>query len=189
MSVIVAATARPAGQDDPYTSVSEAPAWAALERLDRVHPRFAHAVLREACGLPPLAHGPKLAAWLAQADAASVLELDLRRAPHLVLDLGIGSPFLGADPRNVETEELTRRIFGAMAEAGAAFGVGRYARDARDLPLAALRPGRARDRRAPHACTSGSTSSSSRVPWCGRRSRASSTCSRTTGSRRTTGRS
>ena len=127
VSVIVSATRARAGRDDPYTSVSEAPAWAALERLDRVHPRFAHAVLREACGLAPLAHGPKLAAWLAKTDAASVLDLDLSRAPHVVLDLGIGSAFLGADPRNLETHELTRRIFGAMAQEGAAFGVGRYA--------------------------------------------------------------
>ncbi len=126
VSVIVAATRARAGRDDPYTSVSEAPAWAALERLDSVHPRFADAVVREACGLPPVAHGPKLAGWLAQADAASVLDLDVHRAPHLVLDLGIGSLFLGADPGNVQTEALTPRIFGAMAEAGAAFGVGRY---------------------------------------------------------------
>jgi len=127
VSVIRSATRARAGRDDPYTSVSETPAWEALERLDRVHPRLAHAVFREACGRPPLAHGPSLAAWLSKLDAASVLELDVRSDRHLVVDLGIGSSFLGADPRNVETEELSRRIFGAMAEAGAAFGVGRYA--------------------------------------------------------------
>jgi 4-aminobutyrate aminotransferase-like enzyme/Ser/Thr protein kinase RdoA (MazF antagonist) len=127
VSVIVSATRTQAGRDDHYASVSEAPAWEALERLDRVHPRFAHAVFREACGRPPLAHGPRLAAWLAKADAASVLELDLRSAKHLVVDLSVGSPFLGADPRNAETPELTRRIFGALAQAGASFGVGRYA--------------------------------------------------------------
>ena len=148
VSVIVAATRARAGKDDPYTSVSEAPAWAALERLDRVHPRFAHAVFREACGLPPLAHGPALAAWLAKTDAASVLDLDLGRAPHLVLDLGTSSSFLGADPKNLETEELTRRIFGAMAEAGAAFGVGRYA-ETRGIYLSPLFApgGRATDER------------------------------------------
>jgi len=103
VSVIVSATRTRAGADDHYASVSETPAWEALERLDRVHPRFAHAVFREACGRPPLAHGPRLAAWLAKADAASVLELDLRSAKHLVVDLSIGSSFLGADPRNAET--------------------------------------------------------------------------------------
>jgi 4-aminobutyrate aminotransferase-like enzyme/Ser/Thr protein kinase RdoA (MazF antagonist) len=125
-SVAVSATRALHGREDPYTSVSEAPAWAALEALDRVHPRFALALLREACGLPPIAHGPRLAAWLANADAAAVLDVDLTRAPHLVVDLGIGSAFLGADPSAVETARLSPRIFGAMAEKGAAFGVGRY---------------------------------------------------------------
>ena len=125
-SVVVSASRARGGREDPYTSVSEAPAWAALEALDRVHPRFARAVFREACGLPPIAHGPRLAGWLARADAAPVLELDLAHAPHLVVDLGIGSAFLGADPSAVETDRLSPRIFAAMAEKGAAFGVGRY---------------------------------------------------------------
>ena len=43
-----------------------------------------------------------------------------------MVDLGIGSAFLGADPRAVETDRLSPRIFAAMAEKGAAFGVGRY---------------------------------------------------------------
>ena len=37
--------------DDPYVTISEAPAWDALERLAAVHPRLAHYTFREACGL------------------------------------------------------------------------------------------------------------------------------------------
>ena len=37
--------------DDPYVTVSEAPAWEALERLAKIHPRFAHYTFRAACGL------------------------------------------------------------------------------------------------------------------------------------------
>ena len=111
---------------DPYVTVSEAPAWVALERLDRVHPRFAHYVFREACGLPPFPHGPAVVSWLEQAEAAPVLDVDPRVAPCLVLDLGVGSPFLGADPRHVETGPLTERIFGEMKRAGVAVAVGRY---------------------------------------------------------------
>jgi len=137
VSVIVSATRARAGRDDHYVSVSEAPAWAALERLDRVNPRFAHLVFRDACGLPPLPRGPAFSAWLGTTDAASVLELDLRSAPQLVLDLGVGSLLLGADPRNAATPELTRRIFGAMSDAGAAVGVGRYA-EARGIYVSPL---------------------------------------------------
>ncbi len=111
---------------DPYVVVSEAPAWEALERLDRVHPRFARGAFREACGLPPVPHGPAVVSWLERAGAAPVLDTDLRTAPCLVFDLSVGSLFLGADPSNAGTGPLTRRIFGAMAQAGVAVGVGRY---------------------------------------------------------------
>ena len=37
--------------DDPYVTVSEAPAWEALEKWAQVHPRFAHYAFRAACGL------------------------------------------------------------------------------------------------------------------------------------------
>jgi 4-aminobutyrate aminotransferase-like enzyme/Ser/Thr protein kinase RdoA (MazF antagonist) len=147
VSVVVSAARARGGRDDPYTSVSEAPAWAALEALEHVHPRFARAVLREACGLPPLAHGPALAAWLARADAASVLDVDVRRAPHAVIDLGIDSSFLGADPASVATAALAPRIEAAIAEAGAAFGVGRYG-ETRGIYLSPLFAGaRATDER------------------------------------------
>ncbi|MGN8117211.1 aminotransferase class III-fold pyridoxal phosphate-dependent enzyme [Labrys sp. 22185] len=36
--------------DNPYLSVSEAPAWALLQRLDAINPVFATAILRQACG-------------------------------------------------------------------------------------------------------------------------------------------
>ncbi len=111
---------------DPYVTVSEAPAWEALARLDRVHPRFAHYRFREACGLPPVPRGPALVSRLERAGGGSVLDADLRTAPCLVLDLGVGSLFLGADPAAAETASLTERIFSAMRRAGVAVGVGRY---------------------------------------------------------------
>jgi 4-aminobutyrate aminotransferase-like enzyme len=51
---------------------------------------------------------------------------DLRREPVVVLDLGVGSTFLGADPRSAETTPLTRTIFDEMERAGVAVGVGPY---------------------------------------------------------------
>jgi 4-aminobutyrate aminotransferase-like enzyme/Ser/Thr protein kinase RdoA (MazF antagonist) len=126
VSVTVSAMRAKRAPGDPYVTVSEAPAWEALERLDRVHPRFAHYAFREACGLPPFPHGPAVVSWLEQAKAAPVLDVDPSVDPCLVLDLGVGSPFLGADPRHVETGPLTARIFGAMEREGVAVAVGRY---------------------------------------------------------------
>ncbi|HEX9185519.1 MAG TPA: aminotransferase class III-fold pyridoxal phosphate-dependent enzyme [Vicinamibacteria bacterium] len=111
---------------DPYVTVSEAPAWAALESLDRVHPRFARCLFRDACGLPAVTRGPAVVSFLGRVDAAPVLDADLRTAPCLVFDLSVGSLLLGADPSLAETGPLTKRLFAEMGRAGAAVGVGRY---------------------------------------------------------------
>ena len=137
VSVVNSALVRRRKPDDPYVTISEAPAWDALERLDEVHPRLAHCVFREACGLPPVPDGPEIAGWLADQDPAPVLDFDLRTTPSLVFDLGVGSLFLGADPGQAETETLTAKVFGEMKRAGVAVGVGRYD-EARGIYLSGL---------------------------------------------------
>jgi 4-aminobutyrate aminotransferase-like enzyme/Ser/Thr protein kinase RdoA (MazF antagonist) len=114
--------------DDPYVTVSEAPAWEALERLAKIHPRFAHYTFRAACGLAPVPQGDKINRWIgANASSfASTLDVDVRTAPSLVFDLSVGSTFLGADPASAHTKALTEKIFHEMNRAGASFGVGRY---------------------------------------------------------------
>src|SRR6266481_8719802 len=86
--------------EDPYVTVSEAPAWEALERLAKIHPRFAHYTFRAACGLPAAPNSEKITKWLEAnaGSAASVLDVDTRTAPSVVFDLSVGSTFLGAKP-------------------------------------------------------------------------------------------
>jgi 4-aminobutyrate aminotransferase-like enzyme/Ser/Thr protein kinase RdoA (MazF antagonist) len=114
--------------DDPYVTVSEAPAWEALERLAKIQPRFAHYTFRAACGLPAVPQSEKIKQWLAAnaGSAASILDVDLRTAPSLVFDLSVGSMFLGADPGAAEAPALTEKIFEEMKRAGVSVGVGRY---------------------------------------------------------------
>src|SRR5712692_1294456 len=114
--------------DDPYVTVSEAPAWEALERLAKIHPRFAHYTFRAACGIPPVPQSEKIKHWL-QANAgsaASLLDIDVRTAPSLVFDLSVGSTFLGADPSAAESNTASKKIFQEVKRAGATVGVGRY---------------------------------------------------------------
>src|SRR3989442_2042292 len=75
--------------DDPYVTVSEAPAWEALERLAKIHPRFAHYTFRAACGISPVPQGEKLKRWLESraGSAAPMFDVDLRTAPQLVFEL------------------------------------------------------------------------------------------------------
>jgi 4-aminobutyrate aminotransferase-like enzyme/Ser/Thr protein kinase RdoA (MazF antagonist) len=114
--------------NDPYIVISERPAWEALEKLSRIHPRFARYKFREACGLPPVPENPRVVAWLKENanQCAQVLPVDLRTAPGLVLDLGVGSLLLGADPAGYETEAMTKTVFAEMGRAGAEVGIGRY---------------------------------------------------------------
>ena len=125
--------------DDAYVTVSELPAWDALDRLSKIHPRFAHCTFRAACGFAPVPKAGKIQRWL-QANgksAASILDVDLHAEPSFVFDLGVGSLLLGADPRASETLALTETIFREMKRAGVRVGVGRY-NEARPLYSSAL---------------------------------------------------
>jgi 4-aminobutyrate aminotransferase-like enzyme/Ser/Thr protein kinase RdoA (MazF antagonist) len=114
--------------DDPYVTISETPAWDALQKLASVHPRFAHYTFRNACGLAAVPQSEKVQRWLASnaSSAASILDVDLRVAPSVVFDLSVGSTFLGADPRASETANLSQAIFRKMNSASASVGIGRY---------------------------------------------------------------
>jgi 4-aminobutyrate aminotransferase-like enzyme/Ser/Thr protein kinase RdoA (MazF antagonist) len=114
--------------NDPYVTISEAPAWEALEKLASIHLRLAHYTFRDACGLPAVPQSEKVQRWLASSvkSAASILDTDLRTAPSVVFDLSVGSTFLGAVPSASETEILSEAIFHKLKSANAVVGVGRY---------------------------------------------------------------
>ncbi|HEX8837888.1 MAG TPA: aminotransferase class III-fold pyridoxal phosphate-dependent enzyme [Candidatus Acidoferrum sp.] len=125
--------------DDAYVTVSEEPAWKALEQLAKIHPRFAHYTFRAACGMAPVPKAERILRCLranGKTDAA-ILDADLRISPCLVFDLGVGSLLLGANPRASETPALTGKIFAEMKRAGVRVGVGRY-NEARPLYSSAL---------------------------------------------------
>ena len=113
---------------DPYITVSEAPAWAALHGLAAIHPRFAHYAFRHACNLPPLPTNRCLLEWLATRgkSAAAVLDVDLQTEPCHVFDLSVSSTFLEADPQKLEGSALTRAIEAEVQRVKATVGVGRY---------------------------------------------------------------
>ena len=128
VSVVNSARRKRAKPDDAYVTVSEEPAWKALEQLAKVHPRFAHHTFRSACGMTPVSKAKKIQNWLMAngKSAAAILDVDLRTAPSLVFDLGVGSLLLGANPSASETPALTETIFGEMKRAEVRVGVGRY---------------------------------------------------------------
>lgn len=114
--------------EDPYVTVSEGPAWEALERLARIHPRFARYTFRAACGLAAVPGTEKIRHWLAEdtGSAAPILSTDLSEGDCVVLDLSVASTFLGADPANAAEQRMTPKIQALLRQANATIAVGRY---------------------------------------------------------------
>ena len=78
------------GGDNDYHQVSAAPAWRALEALDRIHPALATAILRDAAGSDPVPRVSAFQRWARDQSFAPVLGASLTRAPRV--DLSLDSP-------------------------------------------------------------------------------------------------
>ena len=80
--------------DNPYLTISQAPALALLDRLDQTNPAFLAAFARHAAGLPPVADHAVITAWLASpaCQPAQLFDLNLNRSGRLVLSLAPGAP-------------------------------------------------------------------------------------------------
>jgi len=128
MSACISAHQRRQRPNDDYLAISQQPIRETLPKLAEIPPRFAEAVFRHACDLPPLSNAEPVVEWLRANSRtfASVLSDDLRAAPCLVLDLSVGSHLVDGDARENAEPKLTERIFGEMAAAGVKIGVGRY---------------------------------------------------------------
>jgi 4-aminobutyrate aminotransferase-like enzyme/Ser/Thr protein kinase RdoA (MazF antagonist) len=128
MSVCIAAHQHEQRPDDGYLSISQEPIRNTLPRLAQIHPHFAEATFRNACGLSPALTSDAVTCWLRNNTHtfASVLDSDVDAEPCIVLDLSISSPLLDSDLLKNTEPLLTSRLFGAMRSAGVKFAVGRY---------------------------------------------------------------
>lgn len=128
LSVCVAASQQALRPDLDYLGISQAPIRRTLPALTAIHPRLAHYRLRDACGLPPVPHAPRVVQWLRDhADRiAPITGHDLRTTPVCGLDLSAGSTLVASDPADNAAGLFDRRVHAAMRAAGAAIGVGGY---------------------------------------------------------------
>jgi 4-aminobutyrate aminotransferase-like enzyme/Ser/Thr protein kinase RdoA (MazF antagonist) len=126
MSACLAADQQAHQPGNEYLGISQESIRAILPKLAAIHPNFAEAVFREACGLPPVPE--PVTEWLGShaGDFASLLDLDLRAGPIAILDLSVSSPLLSSDSAQNEESHLTPRILQVIQAANAAVGVGRY---------------------------------------------------------------
>ena len=128
VSVVNSALGRQSRPVDPYVTISEAPAWAALNRLRSIPPRFARCVFRHACGLEPVPAAARVTTWLSahRHEISPIIATEPGNAPPHVMDLGIGSALLGANPERSHGPKLAEAICDELRRTGSAVGIGRY---------------------------------------------------------------
>ncbi len=129
MSVSICAWQQSLNPDNPYLRISEQPAWRLLEMLAEIPPDYAHFLLRDACGLPPVPQAADVVAWCHahQREFRGIVEPDLATAPLLVLDTGVSSPLLDNPAIAYDAEATTRQLFRALDDYGCRAAIGLYA--------------------------------------------------------------
>jgi len=129
LGVSVCLSASKAGEEgaDGYLSISEAPAWEALTRLDDVHPRLARNLFRDACGLEPCPHHHAVTDWIEtnRREMGPIVSHGLDEA--LVFDLSAASPEIDDLDRVLDSEKFSKDLVGRLEQADATVGIGRYA--------------------------------------------------------------
>ena len=128
MSVCIAVEQQVAAPDNEYLGISQGPIADAMPLITAVHPRLACYVVRAACGLPPVPHGPTVETWLRdhQAEFASPTGHDLRHGPVAPLDMSAGSLLISNASDDNGPVELMARLRREMTKYGAAVGAGGY---------------------------------------------------------------
>ena len=125
VSACMAAVQQRQRPDDPYLSISQQPIQRTLQRLLDIHPRFAEAAFRHACGLTPSPAAVAVGHWLDtnQDLIAPVLPFDLNGTSPTVLDL---SPYNPALPVGLVGGDNKVDLSTGSMEADAEVVVGRY---------------------------------------------------------------
>jgi 4-aminobutyrate aminotransferase-like enzyme/Ser/Thr protein kinase RdoA (MazF antagonist) len=129
LSVVLAVDQGQQRPDDPYLTISQQGIRRTLPALLAIHPRFAEAAFRLACGLDGSPRTVRVARWLTNRPAPSspVLGGPAGLADAMMpLDLGVASPLVSGDPDENAAGPLGKRIAEAMMTAGAQVAAGGY---------------------------------------------------------------
>ena len=125
-SVTLSAARRDRTVDNPYLSISEAPAWRLLHRLGRMNRRFATAIVRHACGFEAAPGARAVTGWIAANRTRLAPILDRHPATLAKALVPYGEP---QNPMTVasaaqQPDEATAWWDAYCAEHGVALGIG-----------------------------------------------------------------
>ncbi|TPV93715.1 MAG: aminotransferase class III-fold pyridoxal phosphate-dependent enzyme [Myxococcales bacterium FL481] len=126
-SVCISARQKLEAPDNEYLTISEAPAWALLEKLAPMARTLPLYRFRAACGLPACPQHEAIVTWLRSTAAQRhpLMGRTLDSAHLKVLDLSVGQPETAAKMRASETGAPS--LVDELRRDGVAFGIGRYA--------------------------------------------------------------
>jgi 4-aminobutyrate aminotransferase-like enzyme/Ser/Thr protein kinase RdoA (MazF antagonist) len=126
-SVCIAVEQQRQQPDNAYLGISQSAIGQLLPQLAGIPFGLAETAFRDAAGLAPVPAAEHVIRFLQSTTSiAPVLGMDLAAERVRVLDLSVGSPMIGGDPRDNAEPRLTDRVFGAMRDAGVRVSVGRY---------------------------------------------------------------
>lgn len=128
MSVCVSAFQKTLEPESEYLVISEVSAWATLQKLRGIHPRYASYVIRKACGLEPCPNGAAVSSWLKKnrKKLGPIVEFDLAEAPYSIFDLSVGSLQVGDLGVLTDIGRFTRLLNDAKIDSGSDYLIGKY---------------------------------------------------------------
>ncbi len=114
--------------DNAYLVISERPAWALLDKLEKINPNLVRYTLRAACGYPAVSHSPLVVNWLREHadEIGNIVPPDLRNAPYIYTDWSVGSLELTNPEDYGDPKKFTRQIWNRMEDAGVNIAIGGY---------------------------------------------------------------
>lgn len=125
ITVSQSARSKAAEPENTYLQVSEAPAWALLEKLYALSPVLVAASFRHACAWPALAQ-PDFKEWANRHRASFHPLLVWGNRPMVAIDCRVGSLDLGNYSNYTEAAAFEQTIGRMIAEKGGQIGLGGY---------------------------------------------------------------
>src|SRR5687767_13413086 len=128
LSVVLAMTQEQQRPDDPYLTISQQAIRRTLPALLGIHPRFAEATFRLACGLEASPSAGRIVRWLKSRPTQASVLVGSSASPASMtsIDLGVDSPLVHGAADGNAAAPLGLRIATAMAAASATVAVGGY---------------------------------------------------------------
>ncbi|MDT8401372.1 MAG: aminotransferase class III-fold pyridoxal phosphate-dependent enzyme [Bacteroidales bacterium] len=129
LSICIAASQQRERPDDTYLAISQEPIKKIIPALEQIHPLFAEAIFRDACGMKAPVEISRLIPRIGKIgkDAYPLLGEQLTEKNCLALNLGVNGKLIEGDQLMNTADKLGERIEEELRRKQKKFGIGRFA--------------------------------------------------------------